>query len=139
MLVKLSTTIGNISSITNSANSIVVYEFSQVMKSIGTSDNYQHMQLHVRYCCQPTPGDLLEILPAGYCLNGVLVQKTVDQDESNHILNLRYNQHRTIASREILSCSPWPSCLNTSHIPLIGKVCVIEHKRRGMYHWHTFK
>ena len=139
MPAKLSTTIGNISSITNSANSIVVYEFSQYMKSIGTSDNYQHMQFHVRHWCQPTPGDLLEIHPAGYCLNGVLVQKTVDQDEANHILNLKYKSPQYIASREIPSCSPRPSCLNTSHIPLIGKVCVIEHKRRGMYHWHTFK
>ena len=47
MPVKLSTTISNISSITNSANSPVVYEFSQYMKSIGTSENYQNGNLKI--------------------------------------------------------------------------------------------
>jgi integrase/recombinase XerD len=47
MPAKLSTTIGSISSITNLANSPLVYEFYQYMKSIGTSENYQNVNLKI--------------------------------------------------------------------------------------------
>jgi integrase/recombinase XerD len=47
MPAKLSTTIGSISSIPNLANSPLVYEFYQYMKSIGTSENYQNVNLKI--------------------------------------------------------------------------------------------
>ncbi len=47
MPVKLSTTISNISSIPNPANSGLVYEFYEYMKSIGTSENYQNGNLKI--------------------------------------------------------------------------------------------
>jgi hypothetical protein len=47
MPAKLSTTIGSISSIPNLANSALVHEFYQYMKSIGTSENYQNVNLKI--------------------------------------------------------------------------------------------
>mgnify|MGYP001367933749 CR=1 FL=1 len=47
MPVKLTTTIANISSISNSSNEALLYEFNQYMKSIGTSDNYQNGNLKI--------------------------------------------------------------------------------------------
>ena len=47
MPVKLSTTISNISSISNPTNSTLIYEFYQYMKSIGTSENYQNGNLKI--------------------------------------------------------------------------------------------
>jgi hypothetical protein len=45
MPVKLSTTIGSISSIPNPTNSTLIDEFYYYMKSIGTSENYQNGNL----------------------------------------------------------------------------------------------
>jgi integrase/recombinase XerD len=47
MPVKLSTTISNISSISNPTNSTLIHEFYQYMKSIGTSENYQNGNLKI--------------------------------------------------------------------------------------------
>ena len=47
MPVKLSTTIGSISSIPNSVNSRIIYEFHQYMKSIGISESYQNGNLKI--------------------------------------------------------------------------------------------
>jgi integrase/recombinase XerD len=47
MPVKLTTTIANISSMSNSTNRTLLYEFYQYMKSIGTSDNYQNGNLKI--------------------------------------------------------------------------------------------
>jgi integrase/recombinase XerD len=47
MPVKLSTTIGSISSIPNLTNSTLVYEFYQYMKSIGTSESYQNGNINI--------------------------------------------------------------------------------------------
>jgi integrase/recombinase XerD len=47
MPAKLSTTIGSISSIPNPVNSTLVYDFYQYMKSIGTSENYQNVNLKI--------------------------------------------------------------------------------------------
>ena len=47
MPVKLTTTIVNISSLSNSTNRSLLYEFYQYMKSIGTSDNYQNGNLKI--------------------------------------------------------------------------------------------
>ena len=47
MPVKLSTTISNISSISNPTNSALIHEFYQYMKSIGTSENYQNGNLKI--------------------------------------------------------------------------------------------
>jgi integrase/recombinase XerD len=44
---KLTTTVGSISSIPNLANSALVYDFYQYMKSIGTSENYQNVNLKI--------------------------------------------------------------------------------------------
>ena len=47
MPVKLSTTIGSISSIPNPTNSTLIQEFYEYMKSIGTSENYQNGNLKI--------------------------------------------------------------------------------------------
>jgi integrase/recombinase XerD len=47
MPVKLSTTIGSISSILNPTNCTLLYEFYQYMKSIGTSESYQNGNLKI--------------------------------------------------------------------------------------------
>jgi integrase/recombinase XerD len=47
MPVKLSTTISNISSIPNIANSTLINKFYQYMKSIGTSESYQNGNLKI--------------------------------------------------------------------------------------------
>lgn len=47
MPVRLSTTVGSISSIPNSVNSRIIYEFHQYMKSIGISDSYQNGNLKI--------------------------------------------------------------------------------------------
>jgi hypothetical protein len=47
MPVKLSTTISNISSISNIANSTLINKFYQYMKSIGTSESYQNGNLKI--------------------------------------------------------------------------------------------
>ncbi len=47
MPAKLTTTIDSISSIPNLANSALVYDFYQYMKSIGTSENYQNVNLKI--------------------------------------------------------------------------------------------
>ena len=47
MPAKLSTTIGSISSIPNPVNSTLVHDFYQYMKSIGTSENYQNVNLKI--------------------------------------------------------------------------------------------
>ena len=47
MPVRLSTTVGNISSIPNSANSRIIYEFHQNMKSIRISDSNQNGNLKI--------------------------------------------------------------------------------------------
>ncbi len=47
MPVKLSTTIGSITSIPNPTNSALLYEFYQYMKSIGTSESYQNGNLKI--------------------------------------------------------------------------------------------
>ena len=47
MPAKLSTTVGSISSIPNLANSTLVHDFYQYMKSIGTSENYQNINLKI--------------------------------------------------------------------------------------------
>ena|SRR6476659_10745620 len=47
MPVKLTTTIAAISSISNSMNKALLYEFNQYMKSIGTSENYQNGNLKI--------------------------------------------------------------------------------------------
>ena len=47
MPANLSTTIGSISSIPNPVNSTLVYDFYQYMKSIGTSENYQNVNLKI--------------------------------------------------------------------------------------------
>src|SRR5918911_4599245 len=47
MPAKLSTTIGSISSIPNPVNSTLVHEFYQYMRSIGTSENYQNVNLKI--------------------------------------------------------------------------------------------
>ena len=47
MPVKLSTTIGSISSIPNRTNSILIDEFYQYVKSIGTSESYQNGNLKI--------------------------------------------------------------------------------------------
>jgi hypothetical protein len=47
MPVKLSTTIGSISSIPNLASSTLLYEFYQYMKSIGTSESYQNGNIKI--------------------------------------------------------------------------------------------
>jgi integrase/recombinase XerD len=47
MPAKLTTTIGSISSIPNLENSALVHEFYQYMKSIGTSENYQNVNLKI--------------------------------------------------------------------------------------------
>jgi hypothetical protein len=47
MPAKLSTTIGSISSIPNPVNSTLVHDFYQYMRSIGTSENYQNVNLKI--------------------------------------------------------------------------------------------
>jgi integrase/recombinase XerD len=47
MPAKLSTTVGSISSIPNPVNSTLVHDFYQYMKSIGTSENYQNVNLKI--------------------------------------------------------------------------------------------
>ena len=47
MPVKLSTTINSISSVLNPANSTLIDEFHQYMKSIGTSESYQNGNLKI--------------------------------------------------------------------------------------------
>jgi hypothetical protein len=47
MPVKLSTTINSISSVPNPANSTIIREFHQYMKSIGTSESYQNGNLKI--------------------------------------------------------------------------------------------
>jgi integrase/recombinase XerD len=47
MPVKLSTTINSISSVPNPANSTILHEFHQYMKSIGTSESYQNGNLKI--------------------------------------------------------------------------------------------
>ena len=47
MPARLSTTIASISSIPNSINSALVHEFYRYMKSIGTSENYQNVNLKI--------------------------------------------------------------------------------------------
>ena len=47
MPVKLSTTIGSISSIPNPTNSTLIQEFYEYMKSIGTSENYQNDNIKI--------------------------------------------------------------------------------------------
>jgi integrase/recombinase XerD len=47
MPAKLSTTIDSISSIPNLVNSTLVHDFYQYMKSIGTSENYQNVNLKI--------------------------------------------------------------------------------------------
>ena len=47
MPVRLSTTIGSISSIPNSVNSRIIFEFHQYMKSIGISESYQNGNLKI--------------------------------------------------------------------------------------------
>jgi integrase/recombinase XerD len=47
MPVKLTTTITNISSVPNPTNQILLHEFHQYMKSIGTSDSYQNGNLKI--------------------------------------------------------------------------------------------
>jgi hypothetical protein len=47
MPVKLSTTINSISSLPNPANSTIIHEFHQYMKSDGTSENYQNGNIKI--------------------------------------------------------------------------------------------
>jgi hypothetical protein len=47
MPVRLSTTVGSISSIPNSVNSRIIFEFHQYMKSIGISESYQNGNLKI--------------------------------------------------------------------------------------------
>ena len=47
MPARLLTTIGSISSIPNSANSTLVHDFYQNMKSIGTSESYQNGNIKI--------------------------------------------------------------------------------------------
>lgn len=81
MPVKLSTTINSISSVPNPANSTIIHEFHQYVKSIGTSENYQNGNLKIiiyfgRFLGPTTDFYSIQMLPNPYFLPASLIGNT---------------------------------------------------------------